>query len=166
MPSVNVRFAEKDDTPALIELIGEFAEYERSSHMLSVTEEKLEETLFGNKPSGEALIAGRKKDPVGFATFSETISVYAVRTLFLETINVTARVRGTGVGFALFRRLLDIAKTRGYGRLWGFDLDWNRSAIEFYLKAGAELRNDWKMFCIMPANIPAAVRGIISAAGK
>ena len=45
-------------------------------------------------------------------------------------------------------RLLDIAKTRGYGRLWGFALDWNRSAIAFYLTCGAELRNDWKMFCI------------------
>jgi GNAT superfamily N-acetyltransferase len=148
MPRVNVRFAEKDDIPALIKLIAEFAEYERSSHMLSMTQQKLLENLFGNKPSGEALIACLKKDPVGFATFSETISIYAVRTLFLESIYVTGKVRGTGIGVALFHRLLDIAKTRGYGRLWGFALDWNRSALEFYLKAGAELRDDWKMFCV------------------
>jgi GNAT superfamily N-acetyltransferase len=147
MPGREVRFAQKSDIPVLINLIAEFAEYERSSHMLSMTESALLETLFGTRPSGEALIACIQKDPVGFATFSETISVYAVRTLFLESIYVTERARGTGIGKALFGRLVDIAKTRGYGRLWGFALDWNQSAIDFYLKAGAELRNDWKMFC-------------------
>ena len=40
MPSVNVRFAEIDDIPALIELIAECAKYERSSHILSMTKEK------------------------------------------------------------------------------------------------------------------------------
>ena len=147
MPGLNVRFASKDDIPALMTLITEFAEYERSSELLSITDDKLLETLFGDRPSGEALIACLQNDPVGFATFSETISVYAVKTLFLESIYVTKRVRGTGIGYAIFERLVDIAKTRGYGRLWGFALDWNQPAIDFYLKAGADLRNDWKMFC-------------------
>ena len=57
MPSVIVRFAEKNDIPALTELIAEFADYERSSHILSMTKEKLQETLFENRPAGEALIA-------------------------------------------------------------------------------------------------------------
>ena len=83
MPSVNVRFAEKYDIPALFELMAEFAEYERSSHIVSMTQQKLLENLFGDRPSGEALLACLNKDPVGFATFSETFSVYAVRTLFL-----------------------------------------------------------------------------------
>jgi GNAT superfamily N-acetyltransferase len=147
MPGLNVRFAEKNDIPALMTLITEFAAFERSSKLLSMTEKILLETLFGTRPSGEALIACLQKDPVGFATFSETISVYAVKTLFLESIYVTGRARGTGIGFALFDRLVEIAKSREYGRLWGFALDWNQSAIDFYLKAGAELRNDWKMFC-------------------
>ena len=102
MSGLDVRFAEKDDIPALMTLITEFAEYEKSSKLLAMTEDMLLETLFSINPSGEALMACLHKDPVGFATFSETISVYAIKTLFLESIYVTERVRGSGIGFALF----------------------------------------------------------------
>ncbi len=51
--------------------------------------------------------------------------------------------RGAGAGKALLRALARIAVRRGCGRMEWAVLDWNRPAIRFYRRLGAQLKRQW-----------------------
>ncbi|MDP9246835.1 MAG: GNAT family N-acetyltransferase, partial [Candidatus Dormibacteraeota bacterium] len=51
--------------------------------------------------------------------------------------------RGSGVGRALLRHVGRVALERGCGRLEWSVLDWNESAIAFYLGLGARSSSEW-----------------------
>jgi hypothetical protein len=53
-----------------LELIRALAEYERLSHLMIATEQRLRESLFGPKPVAEVLLAYGNSECAGFAIFS------------------------------------------------------------------------------------------------
>jgi len=144
---ITIRAATRGDVPLLKELICALAEYERLSGECFVTEEKLEQTLFGGKPAAEALIADLNGQPVGFALFFHNYSTFlAQHGLYLEDLFVKPEFRGRGVGEALFRKLAQIACGRDCGRFEWSALDWNTPAIEFYKRRGATPMSEWTVF--------------------
>ena len=55
--SIRIVPATEADVPLIFRLISALAEYERLSHQVVATEAALRETLFGNKPAAEVVIA-------------------------------------------------------------------------------------------------------------
>lgn len=64
---MNIAPATETDVPLILELIRGLAEYERLSHIVAATEERLRESLFGPQPAAEVLLAYEGPECAGFA---------------------------------------------------------------------------------------------------
>ena len=144
---IQIRKAEVNDVPLILEFIQSLAEYERLRDSCVATEEKLRATLFSENPAAEVIIARDGAEPMGFALFFHNYSTFlAQRGIYLEDLFVKPSARGKGVGFALLSELARIAVERGCGRLEWAVLDWNELAIDFYKRIGAVPLDDWTTF--------------------
>lgn len=142
-----LRPASPADLPDLVRLIEALAEYEKLTHLLEVTPEKLHPHLFGEHPAAEALVAQTDgAGVVGFALFFTNFSTFLCRPgLYLEDLFVLPEHRGSGIGKALLRALGALAVERGCGRFEWSVLDWNEPAIRFYEAMGASVLPDWRI---------------------
>jgi len=140
--------ATRDDIPLIRRFILELAEYEKARPgEAPVTEQDLADTLFGDRPAAEVLIAYLDEQPVGFALFFHNYSTWlGKRGIYLEDLFVRPTARKHGVGFALFRELARIAVERGCGRVEWSVLTWNELAINFYKQIGAKEQDEWTTF--------------------
>ena len=145
-PSFTLRPAEERDVEPIVGLIRELAEFEKLTHLLQVTPEKLRPQLFGPKPVVEALVAQRDGVVVAFALFFTNFSTFLAKPgLYLEDLYVQPTQRGLGIGKALLTRLAQIAVERDYGRFEWSVLDWNEHAIRFYKSMGANVMTEWQI---------------------
>ncbi len=141
-----LRAAEPRDTAAIVGLIGELAEFERLTHLLEVTPEKLAPHLFGPRPVAECWVAEVDGHVVAFALCFTNFSTFLARPgLYLEDLYVQPAHRGAGIGKALLTHLARVAVQRGCGRFEWSVLDWNENAIRFYEKMGAGVMPDWRI---------------------
>ncbi|HJU67797.1 MAG TPA: GNAT family N-acetyltransferase [Gemmatimonadaceae bacterium] len=144
---VRIRFATMDDVSVILALIRGLADYERLAHEAVVTEADIRESLFGDRPAAEVLIAELGNDAAGFALFFHNYSTFLGRHgLYLEDLFVFPAHRGRGIGRALMRRLAQLAIERRCGRFEWWVLDWNESAIRFYESLGARAMSDWTVY--------------------
>ncbi len=141
-----LRPAEPRDLNAIVQLIGELADFEELTAMLEVTPEKLAPHLFGDRPVAECLVGEVEGEVVAFALFYTNFSTFLARPgLYLEDLYVRPAHRRTGLGQALLRRLAQLAVERGCGRFEWSVLDWNENAIRFYEGMGATVMPDWRI---------------------
>jgi len=147
MDTVRIVPATERDVPQILELIRGLAEYERLSHVVEATEDRLRQTLFGDRPSAEAWLAFDRDECVGFAVFFTNYSTFLAKPgLYLEDVFVKPHARRKGIGLKILKRLAALARERDYGRMEWSVLDWNEPAIHFYQKFGAVPLDDWTMF--------------------
>jgi GNAT superfamily N-acetyltransferase len=147
MPELKIRVATKEDVSLILRLIKELATYERLSHEVSVTEELLTDSLFGERRMAEALLGYLEDDPAGFAIFFHNFSTFLGKPgIYLEDLYVRPEFRGAGVGRALLVHLAKLARERGCGRLEWSVLDWNEPAIGFYKGIGASPVSGWTVY--------------------
>jgi GNAT superfamily N-acetyltransferase len=147
MPAIEIRTAAEPDVPVILAMIRGLAEYEKLAHVVTATEERLRETLFGAKPAAEVMLAYYDRECAGFALFFTNYSTFLARPgIFLEDLFVKPHLRGKGIGLALFRRLASIAAERNCGRVEWEVLDWNEPSIRFYKKLGAVPLDDWTKY--------------------
>ena len=145
--TVRIRPGELGDVPVIAELIRALARFEKLEHEVVMTEEKLTDSLFGERPYAETLIAEDDGEPVGFALFFHNYSTFLAQPgIYLEDLFVKPEHRGGGVGRALLERLAQLAVDRGCGRLEWAVLDWNVDAIRFYERLGAKPNADWTVY--------------------
>jgi len=145
--TLRIRPGELEDVPLIAELIRGLARYEKLEHEVVMTEEKLTAGLFGEHRYAETLIAENDGEPVGFALFFHNFSTFLAQPgIYLEDLFVVPEQRGRGVGRALLERLARVAVDRGCGRLEWAVLDWNRDAITFYERLGANANSDWTVY--------------------
>ena len=145
-PAFSIRAAEPRDLDGIVRLIAGLAEFERLTHLLEVTPEKLRPHLFGARPVAEALVAEQGDALVGFALFFTNFSTFLARPgLYLEDLFVEPAQRGHGIGEALLTRLAQLAAERGCGRFEWSVLDWNEHAIRFYERMGATVMPEWRI---------------------
>ena len=147
MSELRIVPATQVDLPVILDLIRALAEYEKLGHIVTATQDKLRETLFGSKPAAEVLLAHLDGECAGFAVFFATYSTFLAEPgLHLEDLYVKPHLRSKGIGLALLKRVATIAIERGSGRLeWGV-LDWNEAAIQFYKKLGALPMDAWTKY--------------------
>jgi len=143
---LNIRPATRDDVPVLLSLIRELAAYEKKAHKAVVTENDLLRDGFAPQQKFRALIAEWKGEPAGYASFFYFYSTFQGRAaLFLEDLFVLDKLRGKGIGKALLIAVAKLAiEEKCFGLRWEV-LDWNRPAIEFYEKLGADFLNERKV---------------------
>ena len=142
-----LRAAEPRDLTAIVGLIGELAEFEKLTHLLQVTPDKLAPHLFGPKPVAECWVAELAGgEIVAFALTFTNFSTFLARPgLYLEDLYVRPAHRSAGIGKHLLEHLARVAVKRGYGRFEWSVLDWNVNAIRFYEKMGATVMPDWRI---------------------
>jgi GNAT superfamily N-acetyltransferase len=143
---LTIRFATLDDVPLLKTMIYEFAEFERLS--ASITNETLARDGFGPRPRFRVLLAECDGQAAGYAFFFDYYSSFEGRMIFLEDIFVRAQFRGKDFGRALLARLAAIAVENDCHGVMFNVLDWNKPAIDFYRKLGAEFWDEWKTVCL------------------
>ena len=144
--TLSIRPAARPDAALVMEFIHSLAEYERLSHEVGATAERLEATLFAEPPAAHCVLAFAGAEPAGFAIFFFNYSTFLAKPgLYLEDLFVKPEHRGRGIGRALLLHLACIARERGCGRMEWAVLDWNTPAIGFYQSIGARLMHDWRI---------------------
>jgi GNAT superfamily N-acetyltransferase len=142
--ALRIRTAVAGDARIILAFIRELAEYERLAGELTVTEDDLRGTMFGDRPFAECRIAEVEGHPAGFALYFHNYSTFLGRPgLYLEDLFVRPSFRGRGIGGALLTDLARIAVERGCGRLEWSVLDWNEPALRFYRSRGAVAMEGW-----------------------
>src|SRR4051812_6715853 len=105
-----LRSAELRDVAPMVGLIRELAEFEKLTHLLQVTPEKLRPHLFGETPVVEAMVAEVSHDQVSdgestvvaFALFFTNFSTFLAQPgLYVEDLYVKPTYRGMGIGRAM-----------------------------------------------------------------
>ena len=135
------------DVPQILAMIQGLAEYEKLSHLVTATEERLRQSLFGSRPAAEVLLAWHEAECVGFALFFPNYSTFLAQPgIYLEDLYVKPEARRKGAGLALLRELARLAAARGCGRVEWAVLDWNEPSIAFYISLGAVPLDDWTTF--------------------
>ena len=149
-----IRSAEIQDTPLILSFIQELADYEKLSHQVEATEEKLQESLFSADAAARVLIAEYGEEPAGFAVYSFNYSTFLAQPgLYLEDLYVRPVLRGKGIGRALLVEVAGLARKRKCGRLEWAVLDWNEPAIRFYQDLGATALNEWTLFRLTDSDL-------------
>jgi diamine N-acetyltransferase len=144
--SVAIRPARPADAGLIYSLIRELADYERLSHEVDSTEQRIAAALFAPQPRVFCDLAEWDGAPAGFALWFLNFSTFRGRHgLYLEDIFVRPALRGKGIGKALMRNLARHCVERGYARFEWTVLDWNKPSIEFYRSIGADVLGDWRV---------------------
>jgi GNAT superfamily N-acetyltransferase len=147
---LNIRPATSDDAYLLKTLIHELAVYDKLESETIVTEEDVQRDGFGAHPKFRALIAEWEGQVAGYALFFEFYSSFQGRAgLFLEDIFVRPPLRKKGIGTELLARVAKIAWDEEYFCLRWEVLDWNKPAIDFYQKLGADFLDEWRSVCLI-----------------
>lgn len=129
--------------PQVHGLIRELAEFERAPLEVTTTVEEMERDGFGENPIYKFFVAEGAEGIVGIALYYTAYSTWKGRTLYLEDLVVTERLRRQGVGRKLFNAVAQEAKDTGAKRFRWQVLEWNEPAIAFYKTIGADLDGEW-----------------------
>lgn len=147
MRDVLITKATQDDVPVILQLIKELAEYEKLAHEVVADETTIACSLFGERAYAEVLLAKIDNEPVGFCLFFHNFSTFLGKPgLYIEDLFVKPSHRGAGIGKQLFAEVSNIADNRDCGRVEWWVLDWNKDAIAFYEKLGAEAMDEWTVY--------------------
>lgn len=142
---MTVRKATIDDMKAILALIRELADFEKEPNAVVVTVEELQKEGFGNDPQFYAFVAEIETEIVGMALYYYRFSTWKGKTIHLEDLIVKDKVRGKGVGYALYSEIIKQAQKDKVRRIDWNVLDWNKPAIDFYESTGAKVLTDWRV---------------------
>lgn len=139
-----VRKGNKNDMPAVLDLIKQLAFFEKEPDAVVISEEDLERDGFGENPLFSTFVAEVDSQIIGVALYYYRYSTWKGKTIHLEDLIVTENKRGTGAGFALYSEIIKEGKRQNVRRIEWNVLDWNEPAIQFYKKSGAKVFDDWR----------------------
>lgn len=137
---------------AVLDLIRELAIFEKEPDAVVVTVADLERDGFGENPLFYTFVAEvdndsgeseQAKQIVGMALYYYRYSTWKGRTIHLEDLIVKEKMRGSGIGLALYTKIIEQGKADNVRRIEWNVLDWNTPAIDFYKKTGAKILADW-----------------------
>ncbi len=140
-----IRKGTKDDMPSVLKLITELAVFEREPEAVVVTADDLRRDGFGDNPLFHTFVAEKDGNIVGMALYYYRYSTWKGKTIHLEDLIVTEKMRGSGLGFALYCEIIKQGKRDSVRRIEWNVLDWNTPAIDFYEKSGARILQDWRV---------------------
>lgn len=140
-----IRKFRKEDLPQILELIQELADFEKEPDAVEVDISILEKEGMGENPLFTCFVAEVNNKIEGMALVYFRFSTWKGRTVHLEDLIVRREKRGTGLGSALYKKVIEYAVEQGVKRCEWVVLDWNTPAIEFYERSGATILKDWHL---------------------
>ena len=141
---LHIRPASVEHVPLLLEMILEFAAFEKLREEVTITEAMLERDGFGAQPRFRTLIAEWSQAAAGYVIWFPIYSTFQGPALFLEDVYVRPQFRDKGIGKALMGEVAAMALQEGCTALRWEVLRWNQPAIDFYKRLGATFLDDWK----------------------
>ena len=142
---MNIRKGNRQDMEAVLGLIQDLANFEKEPNAVVITVEDLIRDGFGSNPLFQVFVAEVELEVVGIALYYYRYSTWKGKTIHLEDLVVKEKMRGSGVGFALYSEVIKQGKKDGVRRIEWNVLDWNTPAINFYKKSGAKVLDDWRV---------------------
>jgi len=147
---MNIRKGNPEDMKAVLELIQELAIFEKEPEAVVITEEDLIRDGFGEKPLFNVFVAEienekQQKEIVGIALYYYRYSTWKGKTIHLEDLIVKEKMRGTGLGSALYAEIMKQGKRDNVRRIEWNVLDWNTPAVNFYKNSGAKILDTWQV---------------------
>jgi GNAT superfamily N-acetyltransferase len=140
-----IRKGNPEDMQAVLGLIQELAHFEKEPDAVLVTVDDLIRDGFGPVPLFQVFVAEVEMEIVGIALYYYRYSTWKGKTIHLEDLVVKDKMRGTGLGYALYSEIIKQGKKDKVRRIEWNVLDWNTPAIEFYEKSGAKILDDWRV---------------------
>lgn len=136
---MEIREAKPTDVEAVTTLMRDFAAFEELADFFEATPENLAAVMFGEHAFVNGLIAEENGEVIAYALFYPSYATFrGQRGLYLEDLYIAHNHRGRGIGGAMIRKIAQIAKEHGCQRLDFQVLEWNKPAIGFYEKLGAD----------------------------
>jgi len=139
----NIRKGRSEDMQAVLGLIQELAHFEKEPNAVLVTVDDLIRDGFGQNPLFHVFVAEVENEVVGIALYYYRYSTWKGKIIHLEDLVVKDKMRGTGLGYALYSEIIKQGKLDNVRRIDWHVLDWNTPAIDFYEKSGAKVLRDW-----------------------
>ena len=128
---------------AVLDLVHELAIFEREPTAVVLSASALVRDGFGENPLFSCFVAVIEFQIVGMALFYNRYSTWKGKTIHLEDLIVKHDYRGTGIGMALYEAVIKEGKKQNVRRIEWNVLEWNKPAIDFYEKTGAQVLYDW-----------------------
>ncbi|WP_431472346.1 GNAT family N-acetyltransferase [Nonlabens sp. SCSIO 43208] len=142
---INIRQATQQDFSRVLELINELALFEKEPDAVEISIEDLIQNGTGNNPLFTCFVGEYKGNIEGMALCYPRFSTWKGVTIHLEDLIVTQKMRGVGLGKALYNEVLKHALKKGVRRVEWVVLDWNTHAIDFYKNTGATVFDEWRV---------------------
>ena len=138
-----IRKATENDMPSILGLIQELATFENEPDAVKIDKDTLVKYGTGSNPLFTCFLAEKNQSIVGMALVYFRFSTWAGKALHLEDLIVSKAHRGKGYGKALYNAVMKYADNQEVNRVEWEVLNWNKNAINFYKKNGAQLFEDW-----------------------
>ena len=147
---MNIRKGNPEDMKSVLELIQELALFENEADAVLTKEEDLIRDGFGEHPLFHVFVAEiendlKQKEIVGIALYYYRYSTWKGKTIHLEDLIVKEKMRGSGLGSALYSEIMKQGKKDHVRRVEWNVLDWNTPAVQFYENSGAKILKEWQV---------------------
>jgi GNAT superfamily N-acetyltransferase len=141
--NLKINKTKSTDIPHIIAMLREFAEQTKLAEYCKVTEESLQNVMFGENSFVEGLIALVDEIPIAYAIFFPHFASFkGQRSIYLEDIYIKPEFRNLGVGEKMLREIARFGKTQNASRIDFQVSDSNKKGINFYKKLGAVCNED------------------------
>ena len=149
-----IREALEKDMNEVHKLIVELAIYEKEPDAVEISAQELKEMGFLKKnPLFKCFVAEVENNVVGAAIIYNRFSTWKGKTLHLEDLIITEKMRNIGIGGKVFDEVILYGKKMGAQRISWNVIDWNESAIKFYEGKGAEIVEGWSIVHLSNDNL-------------
>ena len=141
--NITIRKGIEADYPAIINLINEFALFQKTPERVTNTVEqmKADNNLF------QCFVAVDEKNRiVGYAAWFFAYFSWTGKALYLDDLYVIESARGFSIGTRLLQTVIDHASATKCVKVRWQVSNWNKAAIAFYRKMGAQI-DDVEMNC-------------------
>jgi ribosomal protein S18 acetylase RimI-like enzyme len=136
--NLKINKTKSTDIPRIVAMLREFAEQTNLAQYCKVTEESLQNVMFGEDSFVEGLIALVDEIPVAYAIFFPHFASFkGQRGIYLEDIYIKPEFRNFGIGEKLLREIAKFGQSQNASRIDFQVSDSNEKGINFYKKLGA-----------------------------
>jgi GNAT superfamily N-acetyltransferase len=133
---ITIRPAIAADYPHMLELFREFSVYQKLPERMKnslVMMEKEQDYL-------HAFVAETENNEIiGYTTWFYTYFTWSGKGMYIDDLYVKPEYRGAGTGKLLMNKVIDLAKESKCHKLRWQVSTWNKPAISFYEKLGAQI---------------------------
>lgn len=133
---ITIRSFNENDIEAVYALIKEFAEFQKSGHMLTITVEQMKKDigLF------QCIVAeNTNNEIVGFVSYFNSYYSWSGKALYIDDLYVMQSYRKQGIGAGLLNAIVQLAKETNCKKVRWQVSNWNSNGIEFYKNFGAAI---------------------------